>query len=82
MGLAIVLQPSFMDFGSSAPVAVFGALLVASAPCRPSHDLRGIGQARPDQTPEEAAYLGDGERRQIHRALGGVFSPRRPPDGL
>lgn len=63
-------------------MAVFGALLVASAPRRPSQDRTGIRRARPDQTPEEAAYLGDGERQQIHRALGGVFSLRRLPDGL
>ena len=28
----LVLQPCFMDFDASFPVALFGALLVASAP--------------------------------------------------
>src|SRR5512134_405564 len=77
-----VLQPRFMGFDALFPVALFGAVLVASAPRRPGHDLRGIGRPDPDQMPEQTPHLGDGEWQQIPGALGGVLSPRQPLGGL
>lgn len=73
-----VLQLGFMDFDSSPPMAVFGALLVAPAPVRPADGGLGIGWRDPHEMPEQPPHFGDGEWQQIPHALDTVFSPWQP----
>lgn len=74
----LVLQPGFIGASPSCPVASFSALLVASSPRRPSQDPSGIGRARPDQTPDEAAYLRHRMRQKVDPGIDRLLSPRRP----
>lgn len=56
--IALILPSGFMDFALSLPVAVFSAVLAASAPAWPRHDLKGIGWWDPHQMPGPPPHLG------------------------
>ena len=47
-------------------MAAFGARLVTAAPHRPVQDSLGSGWGMPDECPEQAPDLGDGEGQQVH----------------
>src|SRR5215213_10497094 len=71
----LILQPVFLA-SSSFPMALAGSLLVPAAPVRPGARRLAIRWPGPDQTPEQAAHFGYGERQEIGFEIDHAFFPR------
>ena len=71
----LVLQPCFMS-RTPLPMASLRALLMAAPPTGPSEGRVEVGCAVPDEMPEQAADLRDGERQELGQQIGRGLLPR------
>ena len=74
--IVLVLQRGF-NASTALPVASSGALLMAASPAGPGEYGLDVGHVGPDEAPEQAAQLRDGEREQLGRQVERGLFPRR-----
>ena len=65
----LVLQSHLCGPLSALDMRLFGTRLVASTPGRPVEDLRGRGWRLPDESVQEPADFGHGQRQQLQEPI-------------